>query len=646
MTREVQSILIVDDEESIRTVLEEKLSDLYECRTAESGDEALKVMAARPADMVLCDIKMPGRDGIQTLGEIVKMHPDTAMLMITAVYDVDVAVRALKLGAYDFITKPFHLEEVAIAVERALDRRRLRMENRAYQTELESKVKEQTDRIQGLLFQEARSRVLDTIYKASETVGAFDDAERTLGSLLRSLIELVGAGRGAIFTRGSNGELRFGETIGVEEADREALLAFGRELSSREETLCATGDSFPTELRDHAFVRSGGLLSLAHAPLRSRDEDVGALYVDSKDNAFDLSIVGPEFFNVYAGLAANSLQAARSHGELRANVAALKEDVAKVFSHDDLIGASPAMQEVFGLVDRVKNADTTVLVLGESGTGKERIARLVHHQGPRKDKPFIAVNCAAIPSELLEAELFGIEGGTATGVIGRQGKFEAACGGTIFLDEVGDLSAMSQAKLLRVLQEKTVEKVGSHTPIELDVRVIAATNVDLLEAVNSREFREDLYYRLNVLPIYLPALRERREDIPPLVELYVEQFCREQKKPLLAVSDEAMSSYVRATWRGNIREVKNALERAVILSDGEWLIPYVEMGQPAASNDSLDLQPALDLSLSERDLVCQYAKRAFDRFGRYDQTSDFLGISFKTLKKRLQEADEPVTALA
>ena len=646
MTRERESILIVDDEESIRTVLEEKLSDLYECRTAESGDEALKVLAARPADMVLCDLKMPGRDGIQTLGEVVKLYPDTAVLMITAVYDVDVAVRALKLGAFDYITKPFHLEEVAIAVARALARRRLRIENREYQTQLEGKVREQTERIQGLLYQEARSRVLEAIYRASEAVGSFDDAEKTLGTLLRSLIEIVGAGRGAVFTRGAGGELRFASTIGVDEQDRDALLAFGRELTGREETLCATGDSFPSELRQHSFVRDGALLSLAHAPLRTADAEIGALYVDSRDNAFDLSLVGPEFFNVYAGLAANALSAARSHDELRANVAALKEDVDKVYRHDDLIGDSPAMQEVFGLVDRVKDADTTVLVLGESGTGKERIARLIHHQGPRSDKPFIAVNCAAIPSELLEAELFGIEGGTATGVSGRVGKFEAANHGTIFLDEVGDLSGMAQAKLLRVLQEKTVEKVGSHSSVELDVRVVAATNVDLRDAVEAREFREDLYYRLNVLPIYLPALRERREDVPLLVRYYVERFCAEQKKTPLHVPDAVMDSFVRANWRGNIRELKNALERAVILSDGDTLVPHVEMGQPSGSGTRLDLQPALELQLSERDLVCQYAKRAFDRFGRYDLTSDFLGISFKTLKKRLQDAEEPVAAAA
>ncbi|MEM7249437.1 MAG: sigma 54-interacting transcriptional regulator [Acidobacteriota bacterium] len=639
MSEARETLLIVDDEESIRTILSEKLSGRYEVRTATDGDDALRLLEARPSDLMLCDVKMPGRDGLSTLAEVIKRHPETAVVMITALLDVDVAVRALKLGAYDYITKPFHLEEVSLAVERALEKRHLRQENREYQTRLETRVREQTERIETLLTQEARARVLDSIYKAADMVSAYEDPERTLNSLLGSVVELVGADRGAVLTKASDGQPRFAATVGLEEADREGLLTLGRDLVSRDEVLCATADGFPDEIREHPFVRSSQLVSLAHAPLRHGGEDFGGLYVDSRKNAFDLSMVGPEFFGVFAKLASGVVHAARSHGALRASVAALQDEVDKVYRHDDLVGGSPVMQDVFRLVDKVKSTDTTVLVLGESGTGKEKIARLIHHLSPRAASPFVAVNCAAIPSELLEAELFGIEKGIATGVTARPGKFEVANGGTIFLDEVGDLSAMAQAKLLRVLQERTLERVGSSTCVELDLRVLAATNVDLREAVEAKNFREDLFYRLNVLPIYLPPLRERREDIAPLVRYFVDQFCREQKKPLLEIDDEAMDSFVQASWPGNIRELKNALERAVILSEGDALVPHQELRGPSRGSGGLDLGAALDLDLSERDLVATYAKEAFDRFRRYDRTSDFLGISFKTLKKRLADAE-------
>jgi two-component system response regulator AtoC len=646
MSRSEESVLIVDDEESIRTVLQEKLEDLYHCRTAENGDQALEMLAREPASLVLCDVKMPGRDGIQVLGEIIKTRPDTAVLMITALYDVDVAVRALKLGAYDFITKPFHLEEVVIAAERALEKRRLRMENRRYQTELEDRVREQTRRIQDLLTQEARARVLDCLYRTASMVDAHDDAERALSSMLKSLMETVGANRGAVLARTAAGDLTFRATTGVGEGDRESLRQFISDLGRRGgEALCATGDSFPDDLRSNPFVRRSQLCSLAHVQLNSRGESLGSLYVDSRDNAFDLSLVGPEFLSVFARLASSVVHAAREHDNLERNVAALKNEVAQVYRHDDIIGDSPAMQEVFRLVDRVKNADTTVLVLGESGTGKEKIARLVHHLGPRKDKPFIAVNCAALPSDLLESELFGIESGTATGVTARAGKFEAANGGTIFLDEIGDLSPLAQAKLLRVIQEKQLERLGSNAPIDLDIRVIAATNVDLRQAVQARKFREDLFYRLNILPIFLPPLRERKEDIPALVKFYVGVFCREQKKELLQITEEALDSFVRPSWPGNIRELKNALERSVLLSDGKAMTPHFELRGPRSQSrpDRLDLEPAIEMGMTESDLVASYAKHAFDRFRRYDRTSEFLGISFKTLKKRLSDADEMVT---
>jgi DNA-binding NtrC family response regulator len=195
---------------------------------------------------------------------------------------------------------------------------------------------------------------------------------------------------------------------------------------------------------------------------------------------------------------------------------------------------------------------------------------------------------------------------------------------------------MAQAKILRVLQEQVVERVGSHEPVELDIRLITATNVDLRQAVDRKEFREDLYYRLHVMPIFIPPLRERTEDIPHLVNYYAERFCREMKKPLLKITEEVMESFAQPLWRGNIRELKNAIERAVILSEDEWLQPYSESPAQKSRQAVLDLEPALNRALSERELVNSYARMAFERFKRFDRTCEFLGISFKTLKKRLE----------
>ncbi|MGE5693301.1 MAG: sigma-54 interaction domain-containing protein, partial [Candidatus Zixiibacteriota bacterium] len=212
--------------------------------------------------------------------------------------------------------------------------------------------------------------------------------------------------------------------------------------------------------------------------------------------------------------------------------------------------------------------------LGESGTGKELFARAIHNLSPRKSRPFVAINCAAIPSELLENELFGSERGAFTGAVARKmGKFEIAEGGTIFLDEIGDMSPALQSKLLRVLQEKTFERLGGTKLISVDVRVIAASNVDLKEAIEKKTFREDLYYRLSVFPIKIPPLRERREDIPNLANHFIRKFCLEMKKPVKSLSQDALNILDRYHWPGNVRELENTIERAIILCEGKKITP-------------------------------------------------------------------------
>ncbi len=236
----------------------------------------------------------------------------------------------------------------------------------------------------------------------------------------------------------------------------------------------------------------------------------------------------------------------------------------------EIIGKSPAIQKVFQLIKKVAPTESTVLILGESGTGKELVARAIHNQSRRREGPFIPVNCGAIPEELLESELFGYEKGAFTGASrSKPGRFELAQGGTIFLDEIAEMSPKLQVKLLRVLQEKTVERLGSERPITVDIRIIAATNRDLEKEVAEGRFREDLYFRLNVIPIKLPPLRERKEDIPLLAEHFLARFCEREEVPRKRLSEKALKRLMEYHWPGNVRELENLMERLVILTERE-----------------------------------------------------------------------------
>ncbi len=252
----------------------------------------------------------------------------------------------------------------------------------------------------------------------------------------------------------------------------------------------------------------------------------------------------------------------------------LREELAANLGFSEIIGQNEKMKEVSRLIQKVAASDTSVLLLGESGTGKELFARAIHNLSPRRDKPYVAINCAAIPHELLENELFGSEKGAYTSSVARKmGKFEIAEGGTIFLDEIGDMDIALQAKLLRVLQQKSFERLGGTKQVAVNVRVIAATNMDLAEMIKKKLFREDLYYRLSVFPITIPPLRERCDDIRPLAEYFISKYCREMKKQLKSLSKEALVLLEKYLWPGNVRELENTVERAIILAEGKKITP-------------------------------------------------------------------------
>ncbi len=287
-----------------------------------------------------------------------------------------------------------------------------------------------------------------------------------------------------------------------------------------------------------------------------------------KEGAFDY-ITKPLNFDELSILIVNALQ----KRQLLSENVYLKQQLHNKYDFANIIGSSPPMQQLFARMKKIAGTDSTVLVLGESGTGKELVARAIHFNSHRKDKPFIPVNCAAIPESLLEGELFGHMKGSFTGAIrDKIGKFEAANGGTIFLDEIGTMPMHLQTKLLRVLQEQEIERIGSTRTVKLDVRVISATNLNLEAEVRKNSFREDLYYRLNVIPVVLPPLRERKEDILPLIRHFLEKNCTEMKRPRMTISNEALHMLESYSWPGNVRELENMVERIVALSEDDRIM--------------------------------------------------------------------------
>jgi two-component system response regulator AtoC len=330
---------------------------------------------------------------------------------------------------------------------------------------------------------------------------------------------------------------------------------------------------------------------------------------------------------------------------LEDEVAVLREQLQERHIFHNILSKSPKMLAVFELVSHVAKTVTTVLIEGQTGTGKEMVAHAIHKASPQRTGPFVAINCAAVPETLLESELFGHEKGAFTSAIGqRKGRFELANGGTIFLDEVGDVPAAMQAKLLRVLQERRFERVGGTQTIEIDVRVIAATNRGLRKMVQAGKFREDLYYRLNVVRIELPALHERPEDIPLLTAHFTQKYCRPGQAPK-QVTPEAMEVLLRYSWPGNIRELENAIERACVTSRGEWLLPENlphDIVAPAKTKVpfAVDLSRPLTDQLREvtASFEARYLRRALKKArGHIGRTAEIAGLSRRSVSEKLAQ---------
>jgi Nif-specific regulatory protein len=502
------------------------------------------------------------------------------------------------------------------------------------------------------------------------------DLRESFQKMMQIISEKLDMRRGAlVLLDESTGRLRTEAAVGLtaDEIDR-GKYALGEGVTGN---VVATGRAriIPDLRTDPDFLNRTGRLtpqsdkavSFLCVPIKIENRTAGALSVD-KPFISEASLKEDQaFLEIVAAFLAQAIQinriVLRQKEELLEENAQLRAQVRDRYRFENIIGDSPAMHEVFATVGQVANSRATVLLLGETGTGKEMIAKAIHYNSPRRERSFVRVNCGALTGTLLESELFGHVKGSFTGAIrDKQGRFEAADGGTIFLDEIGTLEPELQVKLLRVLQEREFERVGDTHTVKVDVRVIAATNVDLQEEVAKGNFREDLFYRLNVVPVYLPPLRNRREDIPRLIDFFLDKYNVQNERRLRRISRDMLNVLMRYPWPGNVRELENAIERAVVLSNDEdfheELLPlsvrmFAAQRRTTQSSESIETltrrladQAIADYELREGEIyqlvIDQIEHALIDRAlakcgGVKTKAADFLGINRNTLNKKVKD---------
>jgi len=484
---------------------------------------------------------------------------------------------------------------------------------------------------------------IQTFYKLAELLNSIWDTDELLSKALELVIELMNAERGAIILH-SEKENTFELKIsrGLEpETSEDAIAISQRVLSdvmkSDSPLIVENALSNPQFAASRSVVMHN-ILSILCVPLKTGNRLIGTVYLDHRSLPAVFSSEDVDFLKAFASLVATAIEKSELYVQANEEIFQLKEVLHKTYQYPQIIGNSPKMQDIFNLVDKVANSKTGVLISGENGTGKELIAHLIHSSSPRREGPFIRINCAALPEGLLESELFGIEEKTATGVGFRKGKFELAEGGTILLDEIGDMTLSVQAKVLRVLQEKEFERVGGQKSIKLDIRIISATNMDLQKKVGDGTFRRDLYFRLNPIVITLPPLRERKEDIPYLARHFAEKFSEENNKPEIRLTKRTIRALEEYSWPGNVRELEHVIEIATLFSkNGEFpkeLLPEeVDAGKQLVNLDRYGkLQEVLDW-VEKRKIIQALEKNNWNQV----RAAEELGLNETTLRRRIKK---------
>ena len=495
------TVLIVDDEEMIRFAFKEHLSkEGYTVITAHSYPSAIEVISGADLDVIIADIVLESYTGIDLLKEVKRLELSVPVIMITGVPDIKTASDAVRLGAFDYLSKPVRKEVLLHTIRLAIKQKAVVDEKEGYRRNLEAIFSSMND---ALLTVDSEMQVLE----------ANDAVERVWGLAPGEMI-------GRVLTK-----------IPIT-CQKECCSALVETLETGKPIKERRVESRRDALQSQALMLSTSLLSYG-----------GRGYSGAILMARDIS-----------------------------RMVFLERELNERHQFHNIIGKSRPMQDVYNLLKNLADTETTVLITGESGTGKGLAARALHYEGLRSDKPLVVANCSSFSENLLESELFGHVKGAFTGAVkDKIGRFQLAQGGTLFLDEVGDLSPFVQLKLLRVLQEKEIERVGDATPISVDVRVIAATHRNLEHMVSRGGFRKDLYYRIKVVEVKLPPLRKRSEDIPLLVDHIGYKLSRKMNKPFAGVesiANSVMETFMGYSWPGNVRELENALEHAFVVSRG------------------------------------------------------------------------------
>ena len=490
---------------------------------------------------------------------------------------------------------------------------------------------------------------LEALYDVGVALNTLRPEGELVEELMHRAVSVLDAMLGFVFTIDEKLNVQYLFTFGVDAPPAPAAVlheAAVRQVMSAREPLSTFAAKF----------LGGAGSDLLLAPMIAGDAVIGVIGVGGKEErgAKSGSFVVDDlrFLSSLASIGAAAVDNTRNFHRLNVIRESLEDEnrnlkqrMLRDYSDRLMIGDSPKMQRVIDLVARVADSQANVLIRGESGTGKEMVARLIHGNSPRKDGPFVAINCAALPETLLESELFGIERGVATGVEARPGRFEMAKGGTVFLDEIGDIPLTLQAKLLRVLQEREIEKLGGRRRIPIDVRILAATHRGLEEMIEKGEFRQDLYYRLKVVEITLPPLRDRKEDIPKLVRFFLDKYGKREGLKDVRITQDALQKIVRYGFPGNVRELENLIEGALalttdpVIDPGDLLLP----GAAAAGVDDRELTGDLP---SLEDLERRYIARvlAFTK-GNMSKASKILGIDRKTLYRMRDQLSQYATTV-
>ena len=608
------TILLVDDNPTNLQLLFGTLKGLgYKLLVAQSGEDALKVAQWAQPDLILLDILMSGMDGFETC-EKLKESPQTrdiAVIFLSALDDTDDKIKGLSMGAVDYIAKPFQAEEVIARVETHLTIARLRTELAERNRQLEAANQPILDSVgDGIYGLDLEGVITFANPAATRLTGYVQE-----GLIGQSLHELH------MYARWDGSPYHFIET-GVYQTLRQGIA----KQSDSDVFWRQSGDHFAVSWTCTPIKRGGDVQG---AVLAFRD----VTHRKRQEHALREALAEVETLR----------------DRLQAENAYLQAEVKNEGRFHSIVGDSPALKDVLDQIDQVAPTNSSVLIIGESGTGKEAMARAIHDLSARRDRPLIKVNCGAITPTLIESELFGHEKGAFTGASKqRQGHFELADGGTIFLDEVGELPLDAQVKLLRVLQEHEFSRLGSESAINVDVRVIAATNRDLVEMVEDGSFRMDLFYRLNVFPLTVPPLRDRREDIPLLVTKFLADQARAQGRLFSRLTEDGMELLMAYHWPGNIRELQNVIERAAILARDKVvpIAPHlVNSGINGGAEPPSDTiaAPAQNgepfLSLAENET--RHIQRVLDHTGwaiaGQGGAAEILGLPASTLRSRMKK---------